>query len=58
MSTALSSSFVAWGSADQVAARMREHLTLGADHVCVQLLTESEMGLMDGYRRLAEALTL
>jgi probable F420-dependent oxidoreductase len=54
----LINALVAWGSADEVAARMREHLTLGADHVCVQLLTESETGLMDGYRRLAEALTL
>jgi len=49
---------VAWGSADQVAARLREHLTLGADHVCVQLHTESDLGLMDKYRQLAEALTL
>jgi probable F420-dependent oxidoreductase len=49
---------VAWGSPDEVAARIREHLTLGADHVCVQLHTESDLGLMDRYRRLAEALTL
>jgi probable F420-dependent oxidoreductase len=30
---------VAWGDLDQIAARVREHLTAGADHVCVQVLT-------------------
>jgi probable F420-dependent oxidoreductase len=31
-------SLVAWGSPDQVASRLREHVTAGADHVCIQLL--------------------
>ena len=30
---------VAWGSVEQVASRVREHLDAGADHVCVQVLT-------------------
>jgi probable F420-dependent oxidoreductase len=29
---------VAWGTAEQVAARVREHHDAGADHVCVQVL--------------------
>ena len=29
---------VAWGDVDTVAARVREHLDVGADHVCVQVL--------------------
>ena len=29
---------VAWGDLDTVAARVREHLAAGADHVCVQVL--------------------
>src|SRR5271169_1321160 len=32
---------VAWGDVASVAARVREHLDAGADHVCVQLLTDS-----------------
>jgi probable F420-dependent oxidoreductase len=31
---------VAWGDAEAVARRVREHLEAGADHVCLQLLTE------------------
>ena len=31
---------VAWGTADQVAARVREHHDAGADHVCLQVLVE------------------
>jgi len=57
-SDALIDALVARGSAEDVAARLREHLSAGADHVCVQLLTDYEAGLIDGYRRLAEALSL
>jgi probable F420-dependent oxidoreductase len=49
---------VAHGSADEVAARLREHLDAGADHVCIQLLTEAEASPMPGYRALAQALGL
>jgi probable F420-dependent oxidoreductase len=33
---------IAWGSADDVAARLRAHLDAGADHVCVQLIANDE----------------
>jgi len=32
---------VGWGSTDQVVARIKEHLDAGADHVCVQVLTDA-----------------
>jgi probable F420-dependent oxidoreductase len=31
---------VAWGTADQVAARVRQHHDAGADHVCIQVLSD------------------
>jgi len=47
---------VAWGDVASVAARVREHLDAGADHVCVQLLT-ADAGLpRAGWRELAGAL--
>lgn len=57
-SDALINALVARGSAGQVAARLREHLAAGADHVCVQLLAEDDAALMAGYRELAAALGL
>ena len=30
---------IAWGDADAIASRVREHLDAGADHVCVQVIT-------------------
>jgi probable F420-dependent oxidoreductase len=57
-SDALIDALVAWGSPDEVAAKLSEHLEAGADHVAVQLLTASDDELTDGYRRLAEALDL
>jgi hypothetical protein len=39
-----------------VAARLREHLDAGADHVAVQLVTEPGADPIPGYRRLADAL--
>jgi probable F420-dependent oxidoreductase len=33
---------VAYGTADQIAARLKEHLDAGADHVAVEVLTEDE----------------
>jgi probable F420-dependent oxidoreductase len=33
---------IAWGSVDDVAARVRAHLDAGADHVCVQVIAEDE----------------
>jgi probable F420-dependent oxidoreductase len=49
---------VARGSAADVAARLQEHLDAGADHVCVQLLTEPDSDPLVGYRQLARALAL
>ena len=48
---------VAWGDADQIVARVREHLDAGADHVAVQALPETKRGVPDGqWRDLAPAL--
>lgn len=44
---------VAHGSAETVAATLSRHLDAGADHVAVQLLTDT-----DGYTELARALSL
>jgi probable F420-dependent oxidoreductase len=47
---------VAWGDVDRVALRVRQHLDAGADHVCVQVVTEDDEVGMDGLRELAPAL--
>ena len=48
---------VAWGDVDAIAARVREHLDAGADHVTVQVLDEDPAALpVDGLRALAPAL--
>lgn len=52
-SDALIDALVAHGDAGAVAARVREHLAAGADHVCVQLITEREPAV--DYRTLAAA---
>jgi probable F420-dependent oxidoreductase len=57
-SDALIDALVAHGSADQVAARLTEHLSAGADHVAIQLLTEPGGDPVDAYRQLAQALGL
>jgi probable F420-dependent oxidoreductase len=49
---------VALGGPEQVAARLGAHLAAGADHVCVQLLTEADADPMPGYGQLAVALGL
>jgi probable F420-dependent oxidoreductase len=46
----------AQGDPPTVAARLREHLDAGADHVAVQLVTEPGADPIPGYRRLADAL--
>jgi probable F420-dependent oxidoreductase len=33
---------IAWGDADRIASRVREHLQAGADHVCIQVVSEDE----------------
>jgi probable F420-dependent oxidoreductase len=47
---------VAWGDEDAIAARVREHLDAGADHVCVQVLGAAEPLPRETWRRLAAAL--
>ncbi len=48
---------VAYGTTDAIAARLREHLDAGADHVPVQVLTKSE-NLVPALAELAGALGL
>ena len=57
-SDALVDALVAHGSAEQVAARLGQHLEAGADHVAIQLLTEPDADPVPGYRALAQALKL
>ena len=57
-SDALVDALVAHGSAEQVAARLSQHLEAGADHVAAQLLTEPGADPVPGYRALAQALKL
>jgi probable F420-dependent oxidoreductase len=47
---------VAQGDAASAAARLREHLEAGADHVAIQLCTEPGADPVPGYRQLAEVL--
>ena len=47
---------VAWGSPDDVATRVRQHLAAGADHVCVQVVAPMESFPLEAYRSLAPAL--
>lgn len=47
---------VGWGSLDQVVARIKEHFDAGANHVCVQVLTDTTGTLpMRQWRELADA---
>jgi probable F420-dependent oxidoreductase len=57
-SDALIDALALQGDADQVAARLRAHLDAGADHVAIQLLTETGADPVPGYRALAGALGL
>jgi len=48
---------LAWGSAEQVARRVTEHLDAGADHVCLQVIGAGKNMLpMAQWRELAEVL--
>ena len=44
----------AWGSPETIAARVREHLDAGADHVCVQVIGAPDGDAETDVRRLAE----
>jgi probable F420-dependent oxidoreductase len=55
-SDALVDTLAVHGTADEVAARLRQHLDAGADHVAIQLLTQTGADPLPGYRELAKAL--
>jgi probable F420-dependent oxidoreductase len=57
-SDALIDALVAHGSPAEVAALLARHLTAGADHVCLQLITPEGADPLAGYRDLAQALQL
>src|SRR3989441_8048333 len=47
---------VAWGTPEQIIKRVKEHHAAGADHVCIQVLTETPQDLptaLNGWRTLA-----
>jgi probable F420-dependent oxidoreductase len=49
---------VAWGTPEQIVQRVKEHHAAGADHVCIQVLTETPQDLptaLAGLRELAAA---
>jgi probable F420-dependent oxidoreductase len=48
---------IAWGDEDQIRSRVREHFDAGADHVCIQVLTEVGAMPREAWRQLAPALT-
>jgi len=46
---------VAWGTLDDIKARLAAHFDGGADHVCVQVLSADQSAVtMDEFRKLAE----
>jgi probable F420-dependent oxidoreductase len=48
---------VAWGSEDDIRERVREHLSAGADQVCVQVVSDDPVDrLIEQWRSLASAL--
>jgi probable F420-dependent oxidoreductase len=47
---------VAWGSLDDVLARVRAHHDAGADHVCVQVLQDDRSIPLEAWRTIGEAL--
>jgi probable F420-dependent oxidoreductase len=57
-SDALIDALVAHGSPADVAGQLARHFGAGADHVCIQLITEEGADPLPGYRALAPALGL
>ena len=47
---------IPWGNADTIARRVHDHLSAGADHVCVQVVAAYDKFPLAGYRTLAPAL--
>ena len=49
---------VVWGDEATIAARVQEHRDAGADHVCIQVLTDDPQAFpAEQWRALAPALT-
>ena len=57
-SDALIDALVAHGNPAEVAGQLGRHLDAGADHVCLQLITEEDADPLPSYRALAPALGL
>jgi probable F420-dependent oxidoreductase len=57
-SARLIDALVAHGTGEQIAEQLTAHLDAGADHVCIQLLTEADADPMPGYEAVAAALVL
>lgn len=56
-SNRLVDAIVAWGDVDAVARRVRDHLAAGADHVCIQVISQDMRQLpYQPWQALAEAL--
>ncbi len=49
---------VAWGTEDEIVARVQAHLDAGASHVCIQVLTDGTDPTVEEWRRLAAAFSL
>lgn len=47
---------IPWGDVVPIAARVREHLDAGADHVCIQVVAGRDRFPLAQYRELAPAL--
>lgn len=61
LSDRLIDALFAWGTPEQIATRVNEHLAAGADHVCLQLITgearpTAVSAAREGWRTLARAL--
>lgn len=49
---------VAWGSVDDVVARVQAHLDAGADHVCIQVIDGTNDVPLEAWRTLSSAFSL
>jgi len=56
-SDAVVDAMIAYGAPDQIAARLGEHITAGANHVAIQVLTQPD-GLVPALTTLAGPLGL
>ena len=48
---------MAWGDENAIESRVRQHRDAGADHVCIQVLSEDGLFPRQAWRELAPALT-